>query len=210
MRVPDDTKSMPQTDARYPVSVQTWHYGQCAEIAHRGPFSTELGTVRKLHRFIAEKGYAVAGSHEEEYLTTPDASRNQITVIRYPVRRIPEEKKTVVLVAPESTARTQLATRLIGDGFTVLLCGSVWDASGACPLLREERCALAERADAVAILDRGTDEIAEEALTECAAAADRVVVAPDTIAAPPGGIATKSAEASVVASALEEVLASPR
>jgi len=42
--------------------------------------------VERLHQFIEENGYQIAGDHEEEYLTTPDA-KNPKTIIRYQVRK---------------------------------------------------------------------------------------------------------------------------
>ena len=80
LTVPEDVPQLPGTE------LETWQYGLTAEILHVGPFSTEGETLAKLHAFLGEHGYEVAGPHEEEYLTRPDA-RVQRTVIRYPVRR---------------------------------------------------------------------------------------------------------------------------
>ncbi len=43
-------------------------------------------SIERLHKFIAESGYEIAGTHEEEYLTSPDA-KVQKTLIRYPIRK---------------------------------------------------------------------------------------------------------------------------
>lgn len=64
----------------------TWTYGTVAQILHLGSYAGEKPTVDKLHRFIAEHGYMIAGPHEEEYLTRPNVKR-QKTVIRYAVRK---------------------------------------------------------------------------------------------------------------------------
>jgi hypothetical protein len=69
-----------------PVAVETWTYGDVAEVVHIGPFATESETIARLHRFIADQGYEIAGPHEEEYLTPPDAPE-QHTLIRYVVRK---------------------------------------------------------------------------------------------------------------------------
>jgi len=43
-------------------------------------------TVERLHRFIEESGYEIAGMHEEEYLTRPDA-KVQKTLVRCAIRK---------------------------------------------------------------------------------------------------------------------------
>jgi len=57
-----------------------------AQILHIGPYSEETATVERLHKFIAENGYKIAGIHEEEYLTKPEA-KVQRTIIRYPIKK---------------------------------------------------------------------------------------------------------------------------
>ncbi|MBI4288154.1 MAG: GyrI-like domain-containing protein [Chloroflexi bacterium] len=84
--VPDDTVSLPQKVPSVEVKLETWEYGTVAQILHLGPYDQETPTVERLHRFIDENGYRVAGMHEEEYLTRPDA-KVQKTIIRYPVRK---------------------------------------------------------------------------------------------------------------------------
>ncbi|HEX6606310.1 MAG TPA: GyrI-like domain-containing protein [Chloroflexia bacterium] len=84
--IPDDTTELVQKKPGIEVKIETWEYGTVAQILHRGPFSTEGPTVARLHAFIEETGYEIAGPHEEEYLTTLDA-KNQKTLIRYPVRK---------------------------------------------------------------------------------------------------------------------------
>ena len=68
------------------MQIERWEYGTVAEILHLGPYSEEGPTIERLHKFIEESGYEIAGVHEEEYLTRPDA-KVQKTVIRYEVRK---------------------------------------------------------------------------------------------------------------------------
>ena len=84
--IPDDTTALVQKSANVEVKMETWEYGTVAQILHLGPFSTEGPTVARLHAFIEENGYQIAGTHEEEYLTPPGA-KDQRTLIRYPVRK---------------------------------------------------------------------------------------------------------------------------
>ena len=84
--VPEDTTSLPQKVPGIEVKVETWGYGTVAQILHLGAYDQEEPTVERLHKFIEESGYAIAGVHEEEYLTRPDAKVVK-TIIRYPVKR---------------------------------------------------------------------------------------------------------------------------
>jgi effector-binding domain-containing protein len=86
LAVPADTISIPQKVPETEVKLETWDYGSVAQILHKGPYRTEGPTVEKLHKFIAENGYEIAGDHEEEYLTSPKA-KAQKTLIRYPIRK---------------------------------------------------------------------------------------------------------------------------
>ena len=74
------------TPGMTPLMVETWTYGDVAEIVHLGPYATEGESIARLHRFIGDQGYEIAGPHEEEYLTPPGAA-DQRTLIRYAVRR---------------------------------------------------------------------------------------------------------------------------
>jgi hypothetical protein len=69
-----------------PVAVETWTYGDVAEIVHVGPYATEGESIARLHHFIGDQGYEIVGTHEEEYLTPPGAPE-QRTLIRYVVRK---------------------------------------------------------------------------------------------------------------------------
>jgi hypothetical protein len=84
--IPDNTTELPQKVPEVQVKIDTWQYGVTAEIMHKGPYSEEGPTVEALHKFIEEQGYEIAGTHEEEYLTMPDAKIPK-TIIRYPVKK---------------------------------------------------------------------------------------------------------------------------
>ena len=84
--VPEDTPSLPQKIAGVDVKIETWPYGTVAQILHLGTYDQEGSTVERLLKFIEESGYLVAGDHEEEYLTSPDAKVPK-TIIRYGVKK---------------------------------------------------------------------------------------------------------------------------
>jgi len=84
--IPQDTTSVPQKVPSIEVKIEQWDYSTVAQILHIGPYSEEMPTVERLHKFIQESGYEIAGVHEEEYLTTPDA-KVQKTLIRYPIKK---------------------------------------------------------------------------------------------------------------------------
>ncbi len=84
--IPPDTVSLPQKVPGIEVKLETWEYGTIAQILHLGPYDQEGPTVERLHRFIEDSSYEIAGVHEEEYLTTPDAKVPK-TIIRYPIKK---------------------------------------------------------------------------------------------------------------------------
>jgi hypothetical protein len=84
--VPENTSSLPQKQPETEVKLETWEYGTVAQILHLGPYDQEAPTVNRLHQFIEENDYEIAGPHEEEYLTMPDAKVPR-TIIRYAVRK---------------------------------------------------------------------------------------------------------------------------
>ena len=84
--VPEDTASLPQKVASAEVKIETWEYGTVAQILHLGAYNQEYANIERLHKFIEENGYEIAGVHEEEYLTSPDAKVPK-TLIRYPIKR---------------------------------------------------------------------------------------------------------------------------
>ena len=84
--IPEETTSLPQKVAGIEVKIETWEYGTVAQLLHLGAYDKEGPTVERLYRFIQENGYEIAGVHEEEYLTSPDAKVAK-TIIRYAVKK---------------------------------------------------------------------------------------------------------------------------
>ena len=84
--IPEDIVSLPQKVPGTEVKLETWEYGTVAQILHIGAYDQEGPNIERLHRFIEENGYAIAGPHEEEYLTQPDAKVVK-TIIRYVVKK---------------------------------------------------------------------------------------------------------------------------
>jgi len=89
--IPDDTTSLPQKVAGIEVKLETWDYGTVAQILHLRAYDQEQPNIEHLHKFIEENGYEIAGVHEEEYLTRPDAKVPK-TVIRYPIKKKGKER----------------------------------------------------------------------------------------------------------------------
>ena len=85
--IPDEVTEIPQKMPGVEVKIETWQYGTVAQILHLGPYKDEGPTVERLHQFIKYNGYEIAGTHEEEYLTSPKA-KVQKTLIKYPVKKI--------------------------------------------------------------------------------------------------------------------------
>jgi len=85
--LPSGTRKLMAQTADFEIRLETWDYGaKVAEILHLGTYAEEGPSVQKLHEFIEDNGYEIAGVHEEEYLTRPDAKVVR-TIIRYPVRK---------------------------------------------------------------------------------------------------------------------------
>ncbi len=84
--IPEDVASLPQKVPCIEVRIETWQYGTVGQILHIGGYDQETPTVQRLQKFIMDNGYEVAGAHEEEYLTKPDAKVVK-TIIRYPVKK---------------------------------------------------------------------------------------------------------------------------
>ena len=84
--IPEDVASLPQKVPGIEVGIETWQYGTVGQILHIGGYDQETPTVQRLQKFNMDNGYEVAGAHEEEYLTKPDAKVVK-TIIRYPVRK---------------------------------------------------------------------------------------------------------------------------
>ena len=91
MPVPARMVEVPGFDEepRFEVKLETWEYGQVAEILHVGPYEQEQNTIDRLEAFIAEQGYQIVGEREEEYLRGPSVwppSKQKYTIIRYRVQ----------------------------------------------------------------------------------------------------------------------------
>ncbi len=94
MPVPDTVSAIPEgtTKSGLKVVLDTWEYGEVAEILHIGPYDQEEPTVQTLLDFVQENGYQVTGPHEEEYLKGPTMwskgnPAEYATIIRYQVTR---------------------------------------------------------------------------------------------------------------------------
>jgi hypothetical protein len=94
--VPDTVTELPSPaeEDGLRAELETWDYGEVAEILHQGRYDEEEPTVERLKAFIEESGYEIAGLHEEEYLKGPGMlfagnPEKYLTIIRYPVRRRP-------------------------------------------------------------------------------------------------------------------------
>lgn len=77
------------------LTLENWEYGEVAEILHIGTYDSETPTIERLHRYIEEKGYEIAGPHEEVYLRGPGGPgskdpKKYMTIIRYVVK--PKQK----------------------------------------------------------------------------------------------------------------------
>jgi len=83
--VPENTTFLPQKESNTKVKLETWEYGTVAQILHLGPYDQETETIERLQQFITDSGYEIAGPHEEEYQSKPDAKVIK-TVIRYQVK----------------------------------------------------------------------------------------------------------------------------
>jgi hypothetical protein len=84
--VPDNTTSLPQKEPGMEVKLETWEYGTVAQILHIGAYDQVKESIDRLQQFITANGYEIAGPHEEEYLSKPDAKVTR-TLVRYQVRR---------------------------------------------------------------------------------------------------------------------------
>ena len=71
------------------VRLETFNEGLSAQILHRGPYSDEGPTIRKLHDFVTESGYILRDDHHEIYLSDPRRSKpeNIKTIIRHPIEK---------------------------------------------------------------------------------------------------------------------------
>ena len=84
--VPESTTSLPQKEPGNWVKLETWEYGTVAQVLHIGRYDQETETIERLHQFITDNDYEIAGPHEEEYQSKPDAKVIK-TLIRYQVKK---------------------------------------------------------------------------------------------------------------------------
>lgn len=70
------------------VRLESLDEGLAAQIMYFGPYAEEGPTIQRLHIFIQEKGYSLAGKHHEIYLSDPrrSAPEKLRTIIRQPVK----------------------------------------------------------------------------------------------------------------------------
>lgn len=71
------------------VRLESFREGRAAQILHIGPYAAERPTIERLHAFILENGYRLAGKHHEIYLADPrrSAPEKLKTVVRQPCTR---------------------------------------------------------------------------------------------------------------------------
>ncbi len=69
------------------VRFAPFHEGLAAQVLHIGPYAAEGPTIERLHRFIRDSGYGIAGKHHEIYLSDPrrTAPERVKTVVRQPI-----------------------------------------------------------------------------------------------------------------------------
>jgi hypothetical protein len=84
--IPDNTASLPQKEPGTEVKIETWKYGTVAQILHIGAYDQVKETIDRLQQFITANGYEIAGPHEEEYQSRPDAKVIK-TLIRYQLKK---------------------------------------------------------------------------------------------------------------------------
>ena len=80
------TSDLLQKDKDIEIKLEELKSGKAAQVLFLGKYSNEGPTIEKLHQFIREQGYKIAGNHEEVYLTRPDAKEPK-TIIRYLVEK---------------------------------------------------------------------------------------------------------------------------
>lgn len=92
--IPDIVEKLPEEEMKdYKIKIDTWKYGEVAEILHIGEYNDEIPTIEKLKEFVKSKGYKIIGAHEENYIKGPGMffkgnPKNYYTLIRYKIQRI--------------------------------------------------------------------------------------------------------------------------
>jgi hypothetical protein len=87
LEIPDyvTKKDVVQKNPKMPVALKTLPAGTYGQVLYIGIYKDETKTIKELHDFIAERGYIIAGDHEEIYLTKPGPKAK--TIIRYLIKR---------------------------------------------------------------------------------------------------------------------------
>ena len=69
------------------VQLIRWEEGLAAQLLHIGPYGEETENIQRLHEFIVESGFELAGAHHEIYLSDPNrtAPEKLKTIIRQPM-----------------------------------------------------------------------------------------------------------------------------
>jgi hypothetical protein len=71
------------------IRFENFQEGLSAQIMHIGPYSAEAQNIEKIHAFIKQNGFELAGKHHEIYLSDPRkaAPEKMKTVIRQPMKK---------------------------------------------------------------------------------------------------------------------------
>jgi hypothetical protein len=82
----EKTKNLP---ALSKMRFEIFREGLSAQVMHIGPYSEEKANIEKIHGFIKENGYVVAGKHHEIYLSDPRkaAPEKLKTILRQPMKK---------------------------------------------------------------------------------------------------------------------------
>ena len=78
-------KDLLQKVPAMPVKVGSIKAGRYAQILHIGTYNSEKPTIKKLHAFVKQQKFVLAGPHEEVYLSRPGPKAK--TIIRYAVKK---------------------------------------------------------------------------------------------------------------------------
>ena len=113
-------------------------------------------------------------------------------------------RKLVLLIGHDSVTRRELSAEMIRRGLAVVIC----NGPPGCSLAHDDRCVLADMADATAILPSHPGHPRTAAyVTECARAARRPVFAhKPSFPPPPGSVIADTADAQGLAAAIEQAL----
>ena len=83
----EDTRKKKNLAALGKLRSEIFHEGLSAQIMYVGPYSAEGQTIARLHEYIHENGYRIAGKHHEIYLGDPrrTAPEKLRTIVRQPI-----------------------------------------------------------------------------------------------------------------------------